>query len=402
MDTANTIIVFDTNVLLTDAEALLSYPGADIIVPETVLNEIDKLKTARVDPDLKYHGREVSRLIFDLAEGQSFVDGVDLPNGGRMRVVPFEINPAILPEGFSTKTSDNKILATAYQVKVEEAKNNGKKLILITNDLNMLLKAQTLGIEVEQFGNGDDLTWSKKYIVRPFQRYRVPLTILMISIAIFAAVLVIAIRSDFGANNSATTNTEMRSLLTESQKNAYDARLTLKDNSADQNALLVLANFYNDRATQNQVDGDNASMLSDAKTGISYYEKYLAYAPTDADARSDMATLYYYRGDTDRAIQEISKVLESNPNHTNANYNLGMFYYFGRRDLDAAQNQMKKVMELTSSSSDSTDSTAHALYQQAKAMLDRIKQDQANGTSSAGTTTNLESSEKSSTDNSGN
>lgn len=401
MDTANTIIVFDTNVLLTDAEALLSYPDADIIVPETVLNEIDKLKTARVDPDLKYHGREVSRLIFDLADGQSFVDGVDLPNGGTMRVVPFEINPAILPDGFSTKTSDNKILATAYQIKVEEAKKSGKKLVLITNDLNMLLKAQTLGIEVEQFGNGDDLTWSKKYIVRPFQRYRVPLTILMISIAIFAAVLVIAVRSNFGSSSNTAMNTEMRSLLTESQKNAYDALLTLKDNSADQNALLTLANFYNDRATQNQVNGDNAAMLADAKTGITYYEKYLAYAPTDADARSDMATLYYYRGDTDRAIQEISKVLESNPNHTNANYNLGMFYYFGRRDLDAAQNQMKKVMELTSSASDTTDSSAHALYQQAKAMLDRIKQDQANGTSNAGTT-NFESSEKSSTDNSGN
>lgn len=402
MDTANSIIVFDTNVLLTDAESLLSYPGADIIVPETVLNEIDKLKTARVDPDLKYHGREVSRLLFDLADGQSFVDGIALPNGGTLRVVPFEINTAILPDGFSTKTSDNKILATTYQLKVELGKKSAKKLVLITNDLNMLLKAQTLGIEVAQFGNGDDLTWSKKYIVRPFQRYRVPLTILMISIAIFAGVLVIAIRGNLGANNTAMT-TEMRSLLTDTQKNAYDALLTLKDNPADQNALLTLANFYDDRASQNQVNGDNAAMLADAKTGISYYEKYLAYAPTDADARSDMATLYYYRGDTDRAIQEISKVLEANPKHANANYNLGMFYYFGRRDLDAANSQMKKVIELTSAASDATDSNAHALYQQAKAMLDRIKSDQENGTTgTAGTTSSIESAEKSSTNGSGN
>lgn len=400
MDTANSIIVFDTNVLLTDSEALLAYPGADIIVPETVLNEIDKLKTARVDPDLKYHGREITRLIFELADGQSFVDGVDLPGGGTLRVVPFELNSSLLPDGFSTKTSDNKILATTYTIKCELPKDSNKKLTLITNDLNMLLKAQTLGINVTQFGNGDDLTWGKKYIVRPFQRYRIPLTILMISLAIFAAVIVIAVRSDFGSSNTAMTS-EFRSLLTDSQKNAYDALVTLKDNSSDQTALLTLANFYDDRATQNQVSGDSTGMLSDAKAGINYYEKYLAYAPTDADARSDMATLYYYRGDTDRAIQEISTVLEANPNHENANYNLGMFYYFGRRDYTAAQSAMKKVMELTSASSDQTDSAAHALYQQAKAMLERIKNDETSGAGST-QTGSFESAEKSSTNKSGN
>lgn len=400
MDNQNSIIVFDTNVLLTDSEAVLAYPGADIIVPETVLNEIDKLKTARVDPDLKYHGREITRLLFELADGQSFVDGVDLPGGGTLRIVPFELNTAILPDGFSTKTSDNKILATTYILK-QEMNGSGKKITLITNDLNMLLKAQTLGINVTQFGNGNDLTWGKKYIVRPFQRYRVPLTILMISLAIFAAVLVIAVRSNFGANNNAAMSSEFRSILTDSQKNAYDALLTLKNNSSDQTALLTLANFYDDRATQSQVSGDSAGMLSNAKTGITYYEKYLAYAPTDADARTDLSTLYYYRGDTDRAIQEISKVLESSPNHANANYNLGMFYYFGRRDFDAAENAMKKVLELTSATSDQTDSDAHALYQQAKAMLDRIKQDRANGTDTSSNKT-FESSEKSSTNNTGN
>lgn len=398
MENSNKIIVFDTNVLLTDAEALLSYPGADIVVPETVLNEIDKLKTARVDPDLKYHGREVSRLLFDLADGQSFVEGVELPNGGTLRVVPFELNPSVLPDGFSTKTSDNKILATTYQLKISLGKNSGKRVVLITNDLNMLLKAQTLGIDVAQFGSGDDLTWGKKYIVRPFQRYRIPLTILMISIAIFAAVIFIAVRGGFGSNANLAANSEFRSLLTSGQKNAYDALMALKEDPTDQNALLTMGNFYYERAISNQLNGDIPSMLTDSKTGISYYEKYLSYAPSDADARADMATLYFNGGDTDRAIQEISKVLEANPNHVNANYNLGMFYYSGRRDLDAAESQMKKVIELTKNASSTNNSSGHALYQQATAMLERIQSEKKAGTSSS-TPSTLESSEKSSTNN---
>lgn len=374
---ADTVIVFDTNVLLTDSDCLLNYPGATIVIPETVLNEIDKLKTARVDPDLKYRGREISRMLFELADGQSLTGGVTLPEGGTLFVIPFENNTALLPDGFSTKTPDNKILATAYMYGlVLEKEHPEKDLVLITNDLNMLLKAQTLDIAVRQFGKGDDVSFGKKYIVRPFQRYRVPLTILMIAIAIFAAVLVLAIKSDFGRTSSTIASSEFRSILTTTQKNAYDALVTLQDDESDTTALLTLANYYDDRAVQYQLSGDNTSMIADSKTGIRYYERYLGYNPSDADARSDLSTLYYYTGDTDRAIQEISKVLESNPNHAKANYNLGVFYYYGRRDLDAAESQMKKVMQLTDTTvNNQTDNTAHALYEQAKVTLEQIEKD---------------------------
>ncbi|MBK5211949.1 MAG: tetratricopeptide repeat protein [Coriobacteriia bacterium] len=383
LDYSKSVIVFDTNVLLTEPQAILNYPDADIIIPDTVLNEIDKLKTARVDPDLRFRGREVTRLLFELAEGQSFAGGISLPNGGTLRVVSFESNSNTLPDGFSTKTTDNKILATTYLLR-EEIIDQGKDkhLMLITNDLNMLLKAQTLDIDVRQFGNGDDLSWGKKHIIRPFQRYRVPLTILMISLALFAAVIVLAFRMNMWNSNSGSISTDYRNLLTSSQKNAYDALTTLKENSADTQALLTLADFYYGRAETEQASGDNSSMLTDSKTAIGYYEKYLSYTPTDADARADMATLYFYTGNTDRAIQEVAKVLESNPNHANANYNLGVFYYFGRHDLTSAANQMKKVMELTSGAGES-DTSGHALYQQATLLLQQIKKDQKSDTTSS-------------------
>lgn len=388
----DSIIVFDTNVLLTDPNALLAYGNAEIVLPETVLSEIDKLKTARVDPDLRFKGREVTRILFEVSGGQSFVDGIDLPNGGRLRVIPFEHNNTDLPDGFSTKTADDKILATVFTL-MQEVGPECEKLTLITNDLNMLLKAQTLGICVSQFGTGDDLTFLKKYLVRPFQRYRAPMTILIIAIAIFAAVLVLAYQMDFGRTKNAAVSTEFKSILSSSQKNAYDALLAIQDNPADSGALLTLANFYYARSQEAQVAGDNATVLADSKVAIRYYEKYLSYVPGDADARADMATEYFYAGNTDRAIQEVAKVLESNPNHVGGNYNLGIFYYFGRRDLTAAASQMKKVMQLTENTNGSTNDNSHALYEQAKLMLAQIEKDQSgasNGTSS------LQSTEKSS------
>jgi tetratricopeptide (TPR) repeat protein len=208
----------------------------------------------------------------------------------------------------------------------------------------------------------------------------------MISLALFAAVIVLAFRMNVWNSGNGTISTDYRSLLTSSQKNAFDALSTLKENSADTQALLTLANFYFNRTETEQASGDNSSMLTDSKTAIGYYEKYLSYTPNDADARADMATLYFYTGNTDRAIQEVAKVLETNPNHANANYNLGVFYYFGRHDLTSAANQMKKVMELTSGTIES-DTAGHALYQQATLLLQQIKKDQKSGgtTSTTGT-----------------
>ena len=64
----NKIVVLDTNVLLADPNSVLSFPRAEVVIPETVLGELDKLKTARVDPDLRFRGREVSRILFELSE----------------------------------------------------------------------------------------------------------------------------------------------------------------------------------------------------------------------------------------------------------------------------------------------------------------------------------------------
>jgi tetratricopeptide (TPR) repeat protein len=329
-------IVLDTNVLLANPESLLSFADAEVIIPETVLGEIDKLKTQRVDPDLRFRGRQVSRMLFELSETGRLVDGVELPNGGTVRVVPLS-SDIELPEGLTGRNADDRILAVAYQT----CSQGCEDLTLVTNDLNMLLKAQALGINVERRAELEG-GWARKYIIRPFQRYRIPLTILAIAIAVFAGVLALAVytTSLSGNDNGTAVPTEFRDQLTEPYRNLLDGLVALQKNGTDADALAQVGNAYYGLR-------DQTGNVQFAQKAISYYDRYLKLKPEDTEVRTDMAVMYFYSGGTDRAIQEATAVLEVESDHVNANYNLGIFYWRGRADYKAAALQFKKVIEIT-------------------------------------------------------
>lgn len=337
-------VVLDTNVLLSDPGALLAFPDTDVIIPETVLGEIDKLKVSRVDPDLRFRGREVSRMLFEFSENGSLIDGVALPDGGTIRVVPLDSDIA-LPEGLATRNADDRILATAYQACSEGCDG----LTLVTNDLNMLLKAQTYGIKVERRSEVD--AGLGKRTVRWFQRYKTPITILAIAIAVFAGVLALSFytsRITGGGANTASVPTEFRDMLSDDQRELLDGLTTLQDTPSDLEATLQVANAY--YAIHEQSGG-----AAYARKGIEYYTTYLRSEPDDGDVRTDMSVLYFYIGETDRAIQEASEVIQAEPEHVNANFNLGVFYWRGRSDYQAAARQFMTVVDLLSDSSDPHD-----------------------------------------------
>lgn len=366
-------VILDTNVLLADPNIVLSYPGQDVVIPEVVLSELDKLKISRTDADVRFRGREVSRLLFELSEDGSLLEGVELPDGGTLRVAPFSQDMA-LPEGLSARNTDDRILASAYAIFSEAGKDDS--VVLVTNDLNMLLKAQTLGMPFERAGDGTDDDWAKKYIVRPFQRYRVPLTILMIAIAVFFGVLVIALSMNGGAGSGtgSTLPDGYKSVLTDSQQDALDALRALERNPKNTEMLLQLANFYYGRYEET-VHDDPATAISHAQQGIRYYRRYLDEMPTSVDPRVDMAALELYTGQTDIAIQEIGKALELAPGHVQANYNLGVIYLQGRGDLEKAAAQFQKVIDLTTG-----DSKNQPVNQSAAAMLAQIQKQMQGGT----------------------
>ena len=371
----NRVVVLDTNVLLADPNALLSFPRADIVIPETVLGELDKLKTARVDPDLRFRGREVSRILFDLSEEGSLVEGVELPDGGTLRVAPLETDVE-LPATLGTRNADDRILAVAYQLL--QTSSPDTEVALITNDLNMLLKAQTLGIDVERYADGVEGGFGRRYLIRPFQRYRAPITILAVAVAVFAGVVAIAIfaqprNSQPAGVSLASTPPEFKNVLTHSQQSAFDALTALgalQSNPKDPESLRRLAVFYYDQYTA-LATVDPTTALSSAYQSIRYTDRYLLVAPNDNDAKVDEAALFFYTGQADKAIQLVSNVLDTDKNHVKGNYNLGIFLWqSSRHDYAGAAAQFEKVIALTRN-----DPRAADVQQGAQLALARLKQD---------------------------
>ncbi len=363
-------VVLDTNVLLADPEAILSFPEADIVIPETVLGELDKLKTSRVDPDLRFRGREVSRMLFELSEQGSLIDGVDLPDGGRLRVVPFDPD-APTPDGFSTRNADDRILAVAMQV----CSTDCESLTLVTNDLNMLLKAQALSIAVERHADGVEGSCGRRYIIRPFQRYKVPLTILSVSLAVFAAIVFLVLRLT-PASTSADINVppELRETLNSAQLQLLSLTSDLDDNPNDPETLLQVANLLYE--------------FTNYSRAVTYYERYLAVRPDDLNAKTDLAAAYFYAGRTDQAIQTINAVFQEDPAHVEANFNLGIMYWQGRRDYEAAVTQFERVIELTK---DSSSAQEQQIRTTAESNIEQIAVEAAHGSTAA--TTPLEGSQ---------
>ncbi len=355
-------VVLDTNVLLSDPGIIRSMDGADVVIPETVLSELDKLKTARVDPDLRFKGREVSRILFELSEHGQLTEGVELPGGGTLRVVPFDTVDA-MPEGLSGRNADDRIVAVAFDLA-----QHSDEVYLLTADLNMLIKAQALGIPVERFRSEEEQSFARRYVIRPFQRYRTPLAILAIAIAIFAGIVYVAqLASRTGAGN-ASIPVEFTDQLGPQQQQILTYLLALQDNPNDFDTAKKLGDLYyelwSNPQTRSQIYAVDA---------IKHYQDVLRARPDDLSVRTDLAAIYFYTGQADTAITETRKVLAADPTQIQANYNLGLMYWQGRRDFRNGASQFEKVIKLTNAG----DLTALGINRLARESLAQVVKDGA-------------------------
>ena len=137
--------ILDTNVLLHDPDSLFSFEDNAIVLPLSVIEELDRIK--RRSDEVGRNAREVSRKLDELRVRGRLAEGVGLANGGSVRI---EINgnkPDNQPYGIDLNTTDNRILALAYALM-----NNGQTpVILVTKDLNLRIKADVLGLAAEDF-----------------------------------------------------------------------------------------------------------------------------------------------------------------------------------------------------------------------------------------------------------
>ncbi len=134
--------VLDTNVLLHNSESLTSFDDNYVILPMTVIEELDSFK--RRNDELGRSARYVIREIDKLRTQGSLKDGVLMENNGILQIIVERKDiPGIC---IDMSVPDNRILAVANSLHQE-----GKKVIFVSKDINARLKADALGIDVMDF-----------------------------------------------------------------------------------------------------------------------------------------------------------------------------------------------------------------------------------------------------------
>ncbi|MDA8165452.1 MAG: PhoH family protein [Desulfobacteraceae bacterium] len=134
--------VLDTNVLLHNADSIDSFADNIVVLPMSVIEELDKFKSH--SDELGRNSRRVIRQLDQLREKGRLSEGVPMENGGMLRIYLEKGN--VEDPGLDLKLADNRILAVAYTLL-----RQGNRVIFVSKDINARLKADALGIQVMDF-----------------------------------------------------------------------------------------------------------------------------------------------------------------------------------------------------------------------------------------------------------
>lgn len=137
--------ILDTNVLLHDPRALFAFDDNLVVIPIYVIEEIDNFKKDL--SELGRNARQVGRYLDNLREEGSLAVGVDLDQGGKLRVaftgrqLPTELR-------MEQRSMDSKILAVALD---ERDKFGDGQVVFITKDTNLRIRADAMGLRSENY-----------------------------------------------------------------------------------------------------------------------------------------------------------------------------------------------------------------------------------------------------------
>ena len=137
--------IIDTNVYLTDAGSISSFGVNDIVVPLKVLEEIDKHKKRQ--DGVGVNARNTIRALDKLRRKGKIDQGVRIGKGlGLIRSSGYD--PDVIPKEWDPSDSDNQIIATAL---TEKRKSPDSKIIVVSRDINMRVKCDSIGVDVEGY-----------------------------------------------------------------------------------------------------------------------------------------------------------------------------------------------------------------------------------------------------------
>ena len=136
------LFVLDTNVILHDYNCVYRFEDNDVVLPITVLEELDNFKKGH--QQIHYNAREFIRILDHLAGDKLIRGGASVGEGhGKIRIMTSHQNEAEVVAVFAERKVDHRILSVASFLKRTE---KNRQVILVSKDVNLRLKARSLGM----------------------------------------------------------------------------------------------------------------------------------------------------------------------------------------------------------------------------------------------------------------
>lgn len=144
------LFILDTNVILYDPYILSSFKRNDVIIPLIVLEELDKFKKGHdaVNLAARTFIRNLNKLTGNNKKSTEFILG---KTKGILKIDLGTVPPNI-PASLNMDKNDNKIIATALGLTLQNnTLKKYDKVIFVTNDINLKIKARALDINVQEY-----------------------------------------------------------------------------------------------------------------------------------------------------------------------------------------------------------------------------------------------------------
>jgi PhoH-like ATPase len=141
------IFVLDTNIILHDSSCINQFDEHDIIIPSTVIEELDRFKKGK--EILNCNAREFARALDALTGDRIFNGGIPIgPGKGKITVcLDREFHDTLKPN-FSPDKPDHHILNAAYHIACEHSFD---RVFLVTKDVNLRMKAKSIGLMAQDY-----------------------------------------------------------------------------------------------------------------------------------------------------------------------------------------------------------------------------------------------------------
>lgn len=140
--------VLDTNVILHDPTCIHHFQENNIIIPLSVIEELDHFK--RGNQVINLNAREFARTLDSITGNEIFNGGVSLGRGrGKVRIVITKGLSKEIHDVFREDNVDHRVLSAALDA--QKSSKDKQKIILISKDVNLRMKAKALGIPAEDY-----------------------------------------------------------------------------------------------------------------------------------------------------------------------------------------------------------------------------------------------------------